>query len=228
MAHGLHIYLRGKNAMKALSLILGITSAVTLSAQSDTIRAGTDIAIRTSESIDARSPSDSRICRGVVERDVRSNDGRVIIPGGSSAELILRDSSRSEVVLYLETVDVHGRRYVVSTEDESVQANGSEKQGVGSNRRTGKYVGGGAVIGNIIGAIAGGGKGAAIGAAAGAGAVGQTVTRGGNVRVPAESLITFRLDRNLRIGGRDGGYDRNGNHYHRYSTDDSYRENDRR
>jgi hypothetical protein len=212
-----------------LSFVLGIASAATLSAQSDTVRAGREIAIRTSESIDARSPSDSRIYRGVVERDVRSEDGRVMIPSGSNAELILRNSTRDEVVLDLESVDVHGQRYAVSTENESVQAGGSEKQGVGANRRTGKYVGGGAVIGSIIGAIAGGGKGAAIGAAAGAGAgaVGQTVTRGGNVRVPAESLITFRLDRDLRVGIRDEGYDRNGYHYHRYATDDSYPQNDR-
>ena len=201
-----------------------------LSAQSDTVRAGREIAIRTSESIDARSPSDSRIYRGVVERDVRSEDGRIMIPSGSNAELILRNSTRDEVLLDMESVDVHGQRYAVSTENESVQAGGSEKQGVGANRRTGKYVGGGAVIGSIIGAIAGGGKGAAIGAAAGAGAgaVGQTVTRGGNVRVPAESLITFRLDRDLLVGIRDEGYDRNGYHYHRYATDDSYPQNDRR
>ena len=213
-----------------ISFVLGIASAATLSAQSDTVRAGREIAIRTSESIVARSPSDSRIYRGVVERDVRSEDGRVMIPSGSNAELILRNSTRDEVVLDLESVDVHGQRYAVSTENESVQAGGSEKQGVGANRRTGKYVGGGAVIGSIIGAIAGGGKGAAIGAAAGAGAgaVGQTVTRGGNVRVPAESLITFRLDRDLRVGIRDEGYDRNGYHYHRYSNDDSYPQNDRR
>ena len=217
--------------MRALiSLVLGITSAATLSAQSDTVRAGREITIRTSESIDARSPSDSRIYRGVVERDVRSEDGRVMIPSGSNAELILRNSTKDEVVLDLESIDVHGQRYAVSTQDESVQTEGREKQGVGANRRTGKYVGGGAVIGSIIGAIAGGGKGAAIGAAAGAGAgaVGQTVTRGGNIRVPAESLITFRLDRDLRVGIRDEGYDRNGYHYHRYSNDDSYPQNDRR
>jgi hypothetical protein len=213
-----------------ISFILGITSAATLSAQSDTVRAGTQIPIRTSESIDARSPSDSRIYRGVVDRDVRSEDGRVMIPSGSNAELILRNSSRDEVVLDLESVDVRGQRYVVSTENESVQAGGTEKQGVGANRRTGKYVGGGAVIGSIIGAIAGGGKGAAIGAAAGAGAgaAGQTVTRGGSVRLPAESLITFRLDRDLRVGSRDEGYDRDGHHYHRYSNEGSDPRNDRR
>jgi hypothetical protein len=92
---------------------------------------------------------------------------------------------------------------------------------VGANKRTAKYAGGGAIIGSIIGAIAGGGKGAAIGALAGggAGAIGQTVTRGRQVSVPAESMLTFRLDRSLRVGGPDRGRDRDGAHYH----DDSNR-----
>ena len=75
-----------------------------------------------------------------------------------------------------------------------------EKQGVGANKRTGKYVGGGAAVGAIIGAIAGGGKGAAIGAGvgAGAGAGAQILTKGKSVNVPAESLLTYRLRQPLR------------------------------
>src|SRR5258705_6321735 len=135
-----------------ISFVLGMTSAVTLFSQAGTVFAGTQIAIRTSEPIDARSPSDSRIYRGVVDRDVRSDDGKVTIPSGSNAELILRDSTRDEVVLDLESVDVRGQRYVVSTENESVPAGGGGKQGVGANPRTGEKVGGGAGIGGIIGA----------------------------------------------------------------------------
>jgi hypothetical protein len=153
----------------------------------------------------------------VVDRDVRDGSGNVAIPRGSSAELIVRDTGSRNLTLDLESVNVNGRRYVVSTTDEPVAVNGERKEGVGANQRTAKYVGGGALIGSIIGAIAGGGKGAAIGAAtgAGAGAVGQTVTRGKSVNVPSESLLTFRLDRSLRIGPADSGYDRNGRHYHR-------------
>jgi hypothetical protein len=95
----------------------------------------------------------------------------------------------------------------------------TEKEGVGKNKRTAKYVGGGAVIGSMIGAIAGGGKGAAIGAIAGgaAGAGAQTITRGRDIHVPAESLLTFRLDRPLMLShSGDNGYSRNGRHYHRY------------
>jgi hypothetical protein len=191
--------------------------AIPLFAQSDRLPAGTEITVRTNETIDAKSPSDSRIFTGVVDRDVTGQSGAVVIPRGANAELILRDVTKSTIVLDLESINVNGRRYIVDTADEPVTATGGSKEGVGANKRTGKYVGGGAVIGSIIGAIAGGGKGAAIGAAtgAGAGAVGQTVTKGGQVRLPAESLVTFRLDRSLRIGSADNGYSREGRHYHR-------------
>jgi hypothetical protein len=73
--------------------------------------------------------------------------------------------------------------------------------GIGANKRTGKFVGGGAVAGTIIGAIAGGGKGAAIGALAGgaAGAGAQVLTRGKNLNVPAETILKFRLEQSLLI-----------------------------
>ena len=81
------------------------------------------------------------------------------------------------------------------------------------------------MLGSIIGAIAGGGKGAAIGAAAGAaaGAGTQTLTRGRFVRVPRESLLTFRLEHPLEIGVADTGFMRDGRHYHDYHYDERNR-----
>jgi hypothetical protein len=156
----------------------------------------------------------------MVDADVTNRDGRILIPRGSQAELILRDADANNVVLDLESITVNGERLSVASTPERVPAEGG-KEGVGANRRTGKYVGGGAVIGAIIGAIAGGGKGAAIGAGAGAGAgaVGQTVTRGHNVRLPAESLISFRLDRGLNVTA-DRGTTKDGHHYHGYYRED--------
>jgi len=62
-------------------------------------------------------------------------------------------------------------------------------------------IGGGAAIGTVIGAIAGGGKGAAIGAATGAaaGAGAQVLTKGKEVQVPAETVLTFRLTQPLNL-----------------------------
>jgi outer membrane lipoprotein SlyB len=62
-------------------------------------------------------------------------------------------------------------------------------------------VGGGAVLGTLLGALAGGGKGAAIGAVAGAAAGGsvQVLTKGREIRVPAETVLNFRLEEPLHL-----------------------------
>jgi hypothetical protein len=218
--------LRGEIMIRSQNLLLSnLVFAVTLFAQSDRVPAGTEVTVRTNESIDANSPSDFRVYTGTVERDVTNRDGRVLIPRGSQAELILRDADSNNVVLDLESITVNGERLSVASTPERVPAEGG-KESVGANKRTGRYVGGGAVIGAIIGAIAGGGKGAAIGAATGggAGAVGQTVTRGRNVRLPVESLVTFRLDRGLNVADADRGTMKEGHHYHGYYREDRNRD----
>ena len=100
-------------------------------------------------------------------------------------------------MLDLQSISVGGKQYLVSTTD--LQQKG--KQGFGGNKRTAEFTGGGAALGAIIGAIAGGGKGAAIGAGAGAGAgaVTQVATKGGAIKVPAETVLTFLLDKPVQI-----------------------------
>jgi hypothetical protein len=99
-------------------------------------------------------------------------------------------------VMDLASVSIGGRRYELSTVDLVEKGH----DGVGVNKRTGKFAGGGAAVGAIIGAIAGGGKGAAIGAGsgAGAGAVTEILTKG-SIKVPVEAVLTFRLDAPLRV-----------------------------
>jgi hypothetical protein len=210
-----------RTIVKPALLLAGMS--ISLLAQVDRVPAGSEIVVRTNETVDARHPSDSRIYSAVVERDVMDRSGKVVIPRGADAELIMRDADNDEIIVDLESVTVGGRRYAVNASSETLSTEGQRKDGVGVNERTGKYVGGGALLGTIVGAIAGGGKGAAIGAAAGAGAgaIGQTVTRGGRVQLPAESLVSFRLNQPLRMGVSDSGYMREGRHYHRYGTERS-------
>jgi len=122
-------------------------------------------------------------------------------------ELIVRRVRDNDLILDIESVTAYGQRYGIDTQSERLES--SNRDGVGANKRTGEFVGGGAVLGTILGAIAGGGKGAAIGAAAGAaaGAGGQVLTQGREVRVPAESIVNFRLYQPLRINIPDNGYD---------------------
>lgn len=179
------------------------------------VEPGTQIPVRTNEIIATHS-RDGRIYYGRIISDIRGSDGQVAIPRGSDVELIVRRAPDNDLILDIESVTSYGQRYAIDTDAERIE--GSARSGIGANRRTGEFVGGGAILGTIIGAIAGGGKGAAIGAAAGAaaGAGGQVLTRGRDVRVPAESVITFQLDRPLLINIPDNGYMRSGYHYHRY------------
>ena len=186
----------------------------TVKAQSGgTVDAGTTIAIRTNEEINV-TKSDGRVFSGAIDTDVKDTQGRVALPRGTYVEMIVRQIGDNEYALDLESVSVSGRRMAVQADDSAVTA--ERKEGIGANSRTGKYVGGGAVVGAIIGAITGGGKGAAIGAGVGAagGAGAQVLTRGSSVKVPSESLVTFRLQESLNTGVPDRGFSRNGYHYH--------------
>lgn len=191
-------------------------SANSSNPQLTTIPAGTSISVRTSQRIDVRN-NDGQVFRGVVDQDVMDASGRVSLPRGSMTELMVRNTSNQDLALDLESVTVNGQRYAIAASPERTADR--QRDGIGSNRRTAEYVGGGALLGTIIGAIAGGGKGAAIGAAAGAGAgIGtQVLTRGKRVSVPAESLLTFRLEQPLDMGVVDNGVTRRGRHYHSQS-----------
>jgi len=46
------------------------------------------------------------------------------------------------------------------------------------------------------------------------GAVNGGVVRGRSLRIPRDTLLTFRIDRALEMGVADRGVDREGHHYH--------------
>jgi hypothetical protein len=159
--------------------------------------AGTELAVMTNERIDSRDVVEGQTFAAQINEDIRNSDGSIAIPRGSDANLITRRvEGNGDLTLDVQSIVVGGRRYRVSTADQELE---NHRDGVGANKRTGQFMGGGAVLGAVIGAIAGGGKGAAIGAVAGAGAGAgaQIITQGKEVHVPAESVLRFRLDRPL-------------------------------
>ena len=169
-----------------------------------TLPAGALIPVRSEETIDAAVATGGQTYAAEVTRDIKDADGAVVIPRGSNAQIIIRSAARggrikgaSDLVLDLDSVSVEGRLYTLDTQDMIRKG----RDGVGKNRRTATFTGGGAAVGAIIGAIAGGGRGAAIGAAsgAGAGAGAQIVTKGAAIRIPAETILTFRLDAPLQV-----------------------------
>ena len=165
---------------------------------------GTKVSVRTEDMINSGTAVEGQTYSAEVTDDVLDANGDVVIPHGSNALIVIRSASKggrfrgaSDLVLDLDSISVEGQQYRVSTSD--MQEKG--KQGIGANKRTAEYTGGAAAIGAIIGAIAGGGKGAAIGAGAGAGAgaVTQVATKGSSIKVPAETVLTFELDKPVQI-----------------------------
>lgn len=182
------------------------------------IPAGTTVQVRTTEAIDTQS-MDGRIFTGTVENDVRDTQGRLAIPKGATAELVIRRDTDNDLVLDLDSVMVNGRRYGVDATRNRVGGGiDIRNSGIGANKETARNVGGGALLGAILGAVIGGGDGAAAGAAAGAavGAGAQILTKGRRVNVPSETLLSYRLQSDLNLDVSDSGYDREGSHYHRY------------
>ncbi|HWC96451.1 MAG TPA: YMGG-like glycine zipper-containing protein [Candidatus Sulfopaludibacter sp.] len=164
---------------------------------------GTQIPVRNEETIDSARASEGQTFAAEVTKDVHDAAGDVVIPRGSNARIIIRSASKgghirgaSDLVMDLDSISVDGRQYSLSTTDLVEKGH----DGVGANKRTAKFAGGGAAVGAIIGAIAGHGKGAAIGAGsgAGAGALTEILTKG-TIKVPVESVLTFRLDAPLHV-----------------------------
>lgn len=190
-------------AVSAVAARAQTEESVSGSRQGMVVPQGAEIVVRTNEAIDSTSATEGRRFSGTVEQDAKGPAGQVLIPKGSPAELTVSKVSSGgttgspEVALALHSIDIGGHRYLVNSAD--VQQ--GNDRGIGKNKRTGEYIGGGAALGTLIGAVAGGGKGAAIGAVAGAAAGGtaQVLTRGKEVKIPAESTLRFKLDQPLRL-----------------------------
>jgi hypothetical protein len=167
------------------------------------IPAGTQVSIRTEETIDSGRAVEGQTYAAEVAKDVRDGAGDCVIPRGANAQLLIKSASKgghfrgaSDLVLDLASVSIGGQSYHVDTND--IAARGHN--GIGANKRTAEFAGGGGAFGAIVGAIAGGGKSAAIGAGAGAGAGALTeLLTKGTIKVPAESVLTFRLESPLNI-----------------------------
>ncbi len=141
---------------------------------------GTVIPVRTNQGIDVER-TDNRVFTGIVDQDVRGENGRLAIPRGATVELIVRVARDNDLILDLESVSVNGQRYAIQTDPNRVESQRDNS-----------------IVGAIVGAINGG------------------EVRGRAVRIPRDSVVTFRLGQPLVMGVADRGIDRGGYHYHDY------------
>jgi hypothetical protein len=164
------------------------------------IPAGTDIAVRTTESLETGKVQSNDTFHGVLVDSLMVNGVTAIRRGSDVTGVVLdaKDAThfrgRAQLSLGLQQIKANGRTLNISTEP-------LLQQGAARGKNTAEKAGGGALLGTLIGALAGGGKGALIGAAAGAGtgAGVNAVTRGAQVKIPSESVLHFVLNQPLTV-----------------------------
>lgn len=164
------------------------------------VPAGTVISVRLNDAVGTKISQSGQTFSATVAQPIQV-DGNTIIPDSADASGTVvtatpagRFKGGSVLELKLDSVSINGKRYAVDT-------SAFERTEKGKGKRTAVLTGGGAGVGALIGGLAGGGKGAAIGAIAGAGAggAGSAFTGNRDITLPAESVVSFKLESPLEV-----------------------------
>lgn len=128
-------------------------------------------------------------------------NGQTVIPKGARAEGTVVDAKPlgkfkggARLELRLERVHTNWGSYPVATSSIA-------KAERGKGKRSAAFIGGGGGLGAVIGGLAGGKKGALIGglSGAGAGAGAGALTGNKQIVLPAETLLSFRLEHSVHV-----------------------------
>jgi hypothetical protein len=164
------------------------------------VPAGTRIRVRLGQTLSTKENQTGDPFSGVLVASVRVN-GQTVIPAGARAKGVITESKglgrfkgQAVLALRLDSVSAGGRTYPVRTSH-------VERIEQGKGKRSTVMTGGGAGFGALIGGLAGGGKGAVIGGllGGGGGAAGSAFTGNNDLVIPAESILTFDLERSLTV-----------------------------
>jgi len=164
------------------------------------IPAGTRIRVRLGQTLSTKQSQTGDSFSGVVVDPVRVN-GQTVIRAGARARGVVTDSKsqgkfkgQAVLAIRLDSVTADGRTYPVRTSH-------VERVEQGKGKRSAVMTGGGAGLGALIGGLAGGGKGALIGGlvGGGGGAAGSAFTGNKDLVIPAESILTFDLQRSVTV-----------------------------
>lgn len=159
-----------------------------------TIPAGTQLTVRLNDALDSERNQIGDSFHATMGAPIVIDDETVIPSGADVVGRVVdvksagRFAGNSALTLELTSLSVNGKTYNLQTSQWS-------RQGKGEGKNTAVKAGGGAAIGAVIGGLAGGGKGAAIGSVAGAGAgTGAAATKKGEqIKLGAESTLSFLL-----------------------------------
>ena len=165
------------------------------------IPAGTTLAIRINQHISVKTSHVGDPFDGEIAEPVMGDNGRMIVPRGTAVGGVVAAAHKrghfkgaSVLQLQLTSMTLNGTRYPLDTSSVT-----RTKKGKG--KRSAAMIGGGTGLGMLAGGLAGGGTGLLIGglAGAGAGTAAAGLTGNGDIDIPAESLVRFKLAEGLSI-----------------------------
>ena len=177
-----------------LTAVLAMTDASPNRAAPVTVAEDTPIHVTLDQALSSNRSRPGDHFDATVSKPIVVGD-KTVIPQGARVEGLVVDAQhsgrlmgRARLMLALQTVEVDGRNYEIRTAS-------THRIGGNHNKRNLAWIGGGAGGGLLIGALAAGGKGALIGGPIGAGAGVATayLTAKKNIKLPAETRLTFRL-----------------------------------
>jgi len=165
------------------------------------VPAGTQLAIRIDHSLSSKYSHSGELFTGEVVQPVTASDGSAVIPRGAAIEgevLVAHRGGpfrgRPVLELKLTSLKVNGVRYRITTGD-------LERVGEARGKRTARMIGGGSGLGMLIGGVTHGGVGLVVGGLVGGGAgtavAGATGDR--NIEIPAETVVSFTLSKDVSV-----------------------------
>ncbi|WP_035350916.1 hypothetical protein [Edaphobacter aggregans] len=165
------------------------------------IPAGTTLAIRINQHISVKTSHAGDPFDGEIAEPVADRSGRLIVPKGTPVGGVVAESHKrgrfkgaSVLQLQLTSMTLNGQRYPLETSSLT-----RTKKGKG--KRSAAMIGGGAGLGMLVGGLATGGTGLLIGglAGAGAGTAAAGLTGNGDIDIPSESIVRFKLAEGLSV-----------------------------
>ncbi|MGO8719984.1 MAG: BON domain-containing protein [Acidobacteriaceae bacterium] len=164
------------------------------------VPAGTRVRVRLAQTLSTRESQTGDPFSGTLVSPIRVH-GQTVIPAGARANGVVTESKglgrfkgQAVLAIRLDSIRSDGQTYPVRTSH-------VERVEQGKGNRSAAMTGGGAGLGAILGGLAGGGKGALIGGlvGGGGGAAGSAFTGNKDLVLPAESIVTFDLERSLTV-----------------------------
>lgn len=161
---------------------------------------GTRIRVRLAQTLSTKENQTGDSFSGTLVSPV-AVDGQTVIPAGARARGVVTEAKaqgrfkgHAVLAIRLDSIRSGGQTYMVRTSH-------VERVEQGKGKRSAAMTGGGAGFGAIVGGLAGGGKGALVGGllGGGGGAAGSAFTGNKNLVLPAESVVTFDLQRSLTV-----------------------------